>query len=134
MRGHIGHRLKSLYSWVIAGTLTLVLATTAVAVMARTPQPPTPLSEPVSSHATTPTTSATPSSEAPTTEAPTTEVPTTLAPTTVPTAPSTTLAPVPTTVTYTYGGDDSESYGSSGGSYGAGGSAGPTTSVYGGDD
>lgn len=131
MRGHVGQRLKALYSWVIAGTLTLVLATTAVAVMANSPAPPTPLSEPVSAHDTTssvpPTTSAPTTSDVPTSEAPTTEAPTTLAPTTL--AP-TTLAPVPTTVTYTYGGDDGESYGSgSGGSYGTGG-----TTSYGGDD
>ncbi len=132
MRGHFTHRLKALYSWVIAGTLTLVLATTAVAVMVHTPAPLTPLSEPVAAHDVTttspPTTIATTPTAAPTTEATTSEPPTTEAPTTL---PPTTLAPVPTTVTYTYGGDDSESYGSggSGGTYGSGGST-----TFGGDN
>jgi hypothetical protein len=121
--------MKALYSWVIAGTLTLVLATGAVAVMVNTPAPPTPLSEPVSAHDSTPSTSTPPTTEAPTTEAPTTEAPTTMAPTTLAptTLPPTTLAPVPTTVTYTYSGDDGQSYSSSGSS--AGGSY-----NYGGDD
>ena len=123
--------MKALYSWVIAGSLTLVLATTAVAVMANTPAPPTPLSEPVSAHDTTssvPATTVAPTtSEVPTSETPTSEAPTTLPPTTL---PSTTLAPVPTTVTYTYGGDDSESYGSGG----SGGVTGTTGTSYGGDD
>ena len=104
--------MRAVSSWSVAGALTLVLSTTAVALMSHAPAERSPLSEPIAAHSS-PTT-------APSTEAP----PTSEAPTTSPAAP-TTLAPVPTTVTYTYsyseGGDDgsSSAYGSGGsGAYG----------------
>lgn len=97
MRGHLSSRVRAISSWTIAGTLTLVLSTTAVALMAHAPANRAPLSEPIAAHSS-PTTVP---SEAPVTSE---------APTTAPPAP-TTLAPVPTTVTYTYsyGGDDNSS-------------------------
>ena len=100
--------MRAVSSWSVAGALTLVLSTTAVALMSHAPTDHAPLSEPIAAHSS-PTT--VPSSEAP--------------PTTSPPVAPTTLAPVPTTVTYTYsyseGGDDgsSSAYGSGGsGAYG----------------
>ena len=97
MRGHLS-RVRAISSWTVAGTLTLVLSTTAVALMSHTAQDRAPLSEPVAAR-TTPTVP-TPGPEPVANEAPTTVAP-------VP--PVTT--PVPTTVTYSYsyGGDDGSS-------------------------
>ena len=94
--------MRVVSSWTFAGALTLVLSTTAVALMSHAPTGRAPLSEPLGAHST------------PTTVSPS-GAPTTAAP-----APST-VAPMPATVTYTYSGDDGESsaYGSSAsGAYG----------------
>ena len=90
--------MRAISSWSVASVLTLVLSTTAVALMSHGPGPG-PLSEPIAAHS------------APATTVPSTEVATSETPTSEPTtiAPPTTLTPVPTTVTYTYGGDDSSS-------------------------
>ncbi|MDE3082439.1 MAG: hypothetical protein KGJ39_03365 [Acidobacteriota bacterium] len=100
VRGHLGSRVRAASSWVVAGALTLVLSTTAVALMSHAPSSHAPLSEPVAAHSTP---STAPSGS-----------PTTSAASTPPLAP-------PATVTYTYSGDDgsSSSYGSpASGAYG----------------
>lgn len=96
--------MRVVSSWMVAGALTLVLSTTAVALMNHAPTSRAPLSEPIAAHST------------PTTVA------NTGAPTAAPPAPAT-VTPMPATVTYSYGGDDGESS-----AYGA-----PASGAYGDD-
>ncbi|HET9090735.1 MAG TPA: hypothetical protein VFN54_10660 [Acidimicrobiales bacterium] len=83
MRGHLSGRVRALSSWAVAGTLTLVLSTAAVALMMHASNP-APLSNSLSANS---------------------------APTTVPNTPAAppTMAPAPAVVTYTYSGDDGAS-------------------------